>query len=62
MNVLLGSRKVHALEKVVDWSAAVPANYEGLKFFGVRNGGRVKMKVEEDGIYYPKTGMTLILR
>ncbi|MBQ8112652.1 MAG: hypothetical protein IJ146_05535 [Kiritimatiellae bacterium] len=62
VNVLLGSRKVHALEKVVDWSAAVPANYEGLKFFGVRNGGRVKMKVEEDGIYYPKTGMTLILR
>ena len=50
VNVLLGSRKVHALEKIVDWTAALPANYEGLRFYGVRNGARIKLKATKGGV------------
>ena len=62
VTVNLGTRRVRTLEKVVDWSSAVPENLEGLTFYGVVNGGWVKLKVLPDGLYMPKRGLTIIVR
>ncbi len=62
VTVNLGTRRVRTLEKVVDWSSAVPENLEGLTFYGVVNDRRVKLIVGEDGLYMPKRGMVIIVR
>ena len=50
-------------EKIIDWSAAVPANLEGLTFFGqFADGRRTNLKIKDDGLYAPKKGMTIIVR
>ena len=50
-------------EKIVDWSAAVPANLEGLTFFGqFADGRRTTLKIKDDGLYAPKQGLRIIVR
>ena len=62
MTVNLGTRRVRTLEKVVDWSAAVPENLEGLTFYGTVNDSRFKFKVKSDGLYVPVRGTMIIVR
>lgn len=62
VTVNLGTRRVRTLEKVVDWSSAVPENLEGLTFYGVVNDRRVKLKVLNDGLYMSKRGLTIVVR
>ena len=63
VGVLLGTRNVKSQEKLIDWSAAVPANRAGLTFFGqFANGRRTKLKVKDDGLYAPKQGFIVVVR
>ena len=63
VGILLGTRNVKSEEKIVDWSAAVPANLEGLTFFGqFADGRRTNLKVMDDGLYAPKKGLVLIVK
>ncbi len=63
VGILFGSRNVTSEEKIVDWSAAVPANLEGLTFFGqFADGRRTNLKIKDDGLYAPKQGLRIIVR
>jgi len=63
VGILLGGRNVKSEEKIIDWSAAVPANRAGLTFFGqFADGRRTNLKIKDDGLYAPKKGMTIIVR
>ena len=63
VGILLGTRNVKSEEKIIDWSSAVPANRDGLTFFGqFANGRRITLKIKDDGLYAPKKGMTLIVK
>ena len=63
VGILLGGRNVKSEEKIIDWSAAVPANLEGLKFFGqFADGRRTNLKIKDDGLYAPKQGFIMIVR
>ena len=63
VGIFFGSRNVKSEEKIIDWSAAVPANLEGLTFFGqFADGRRTKLKVKDDGLYAPKKGFIVVVR
>ncbi len=63
VGVLLGTRNVKSQEKLIDWSAAVPANREGLTFYGVyADGRRIRLKAQADGLYAPIKGMIIVVR
>ena len=63
VGILLGGRNVKSEEKIIDWSAAVPENLEGLKFFGqFADGSRTDLKIKADGLYAPKKGFIMIVR
>ena len=63
VGILFGMRKVKSEEKIIDWSAAAPANRAGLTFFGqFANGRRTKLKVMDDGLYAPKQGFIVVVR
>ena len=63
VGVLLGERKLKSETQVIDWSAAVPENRAGLKFYGqFADGKRINLIVKEDGVYVPKKGMTVTIR
>ncbi|MBO7683601.1 MAG: hypothetical protein J6T51_02620 [Kiritimatiellae bacterium] len=63
VGVLLGERKLKSETQVIDWSAAVPENRAGLKFYGkYADGRRVNLKVRDDGVYMPKKGMIIVFR
>ena len=47
VGILLGTRNVKSEEKIIDWSAAVPANLEGLTFFGqFADGSRTDLRIK----------------
>ena len=63
VDVLLGSRRLKSLERVMDWSLAVPPNREGLKFRGVAaDGRRFALRSDDEGVYVPKGGFVVVLR
>lgn len=63
VGILLGTRNVKSKEKIIDWSDAVPANRDGLTFYGVfADGSRTNLKIKDDGLYAPYKGMTIIVR
>ena len=63
VGVLLGERKLKSETQVIDWSAAVPENRAGLKFYGkYADGRRVNLMVRDDGVYMPKRGMIIVVR
>lgn len=63
VGILLGTRNVKSEEKIIDWSAAAPANRAGLTFFGqFADGRRTNLKVMDDGLYAPKKGLIVVVR
>ena len=63
VGVLLGERKLANGEKIIDWSAAVPENRSGLKFYGeFADGKRINLMVRDDGVYAPKKGLMLVIK
>ena len=63
VGILLGTRKVKSEEKIIDWSSAAPANRDGLEFFGqFSNGRRITLKVKDDGLYAPRSGLIIVVR
>ena len=63
VGVLLGERKLKAETQVIDWSAAMPGNRAGLKFYGkYADGKRVNLKVRDDGVYMPRRGMIIVVK
>ena len=63
VGVLLGERKLANGAQIIDWSAAVPENRAGLKFYGeFADGSRINLMVRDDGVYAPKKGITVIVR
>ena len=63
VGVLLGTRKLANGAQIIDWSAAVPGNRVGLKFYGqFANGKRINLMVRDDGVYAPKKGLIMIVR
>jgi len=62
VGILLGNRKLKSEEKIIDWSSAVPANRDGLEFFGqFTDGRRIPLKAEVDGLYAPNKGFIIIV-
>lgn len=63
VGVLLGERKLANGAQIIDWSAAVPENRAGLKFYGqFADGSRINLMVRDDGVYMPKRGMIIVVR
>ena len=63
VGVLLGERKLANGAQIIDWSAAVPENRAGLKFYGeFADGKRINLMVRDDGVYAPKKGLMLVIK